>query len=121
MKFKTKENLSQYSRKKSYPISNVPYFCDKPNERFQLVYPHVYAKRFKVSFPLNFDLERDEKGYINYHVFLYAQDEFHGYNLRSQPKDICIQLKGGNHTGFGFASNVIVIPRALISAAIDNR
>lgn len=66
----------------------------------------------------------DKTGIFHYELLVYASDGLvingyrPGYDLSSYPRDICISVRGGNETGFGFHSNAAVALRAQIASAL---
>jgi hypothetical protein len=114
--FQSKENLSNYIRSKSYTLSVVPFFCDRPDVSIRWGSPYVYWRGLNVSAPLNYAVKSGDNDMFTYYAYLNAVDDFSGpssyqkFDLRKNPEDICVQLKGGS-MGMGFQSNVVEISK----------
>jgi len=123
--FTSKENLHEFSRSKSYPLSMVPYFCKRPEAIVNLSSPRVFWQGLEVSAPLKYAVQQGEGELLTYYAFLNVTYEFTGpssyerFDLRKNPEDICLQLRGGN-MGIGFESNVVVIHKEKITEALKN-
>ena len=126
LEFTSKENLHRFARDNSYPVSNASYFCDHPGDDSFLVGGfRVYWRKLQVSFPLNYAMPQKDGERFTYYTFVNttfianAPSTFTSYDLRTDPKDVCFQLRGGIFW-LGFASNVVVIPKAEIMKALEN-
>lgn len=126
VEFSSKENLYEFIKGKSYTLSIVPYFCNRPESTVRLGWPYVYWRGLNISaFPLNYVIQQKEGDIIAYYAFLNVVYDFTGttsyerFDLRTNPEDVCFQLKGGS-MGFGFESNTVVIPKAEIVKALKD-
>ncbi len=126
VEFVSKENLHEFAKSKSYPVSIVPYFCDRPKTIVDLGGPRVFLQGLNVGgIPYNYAIQRENGKSLTYYAFLNVVYDFAGpssyehFDLRTNPEDVCFQLKGGA-MGFGFESNVVMIPRAETIKALSN-
>jgi len=126
IEFSSKENLYEFIKGKSYTLSVDPYFCNRPESIVSLGGPYVYWRGLNVSiFTLNYVIQQKEGEAFTYYAFLNVVYDFTGttsyerFDLRTNPEDICFQLKGGS-MGFGFESNTVVILKAEIVKALKD-
>jgi len=131
VEFTSEINLSAFVIKKTYNLGNSAYFCDrsKDPDLEMLSFPDVYWRGILLN-PHDPDpIARQRKvvdGKITYYIFIdVVRDEvtkskppLEAYDLRQRPEDICFCLRGGNNHGFGYRSNVVTIPKDMISAVL---
>lgn len=126
VEFTSKENLHEFAKSKSYPVSIVPYFCDRPKTIVNLGGPRVFLQGLRVGgIPYNYAIQQEKGESLTYYAFLNVVYDFAGpssyehFDLRTNPEDICLQLKGGSK-GVGFESNVAVISKVEIIKALKD-
>ena len=126
IEFSSKENLYEFIKDKNYTLSIVPYFCNRPDSTVHLGWPYVYWRGLNISaFPLNYAIQQKNGEALTYYAFLNVVYDFTGttsyesFDLRTDPEDVCFQLKGGS-MGFGFKSNTVVLPKAEIVKALKD-
>jgi hypothetical protein len=125
IEFSSKENLYEFVNKKSYTLVFMPYFCNRPQEIVNLGWPNVYWNGLNISaFPLKYDVQQKNDEPFIYYAFLNVVYDFTGqtsykrFDLRSNPEDVCFQIKGGG-VGQGFKSNVVDISKNEIVKALE--
>jgi hypothetical protein len=105
------------------------FFCHRPDAHVLLglwdVYSHGHeVPSGSVAGPLGAAAKVDKP--ITYYVFLrVARDErlpgkpqMESFDLRLDPEDVCFTLAGGRYRAFGYTSNIVVVPKDAISAAL---
>jgi len=129
--FSSATNLSKFAADHSYNLGSDAYFCNHPKKGIGLVFPDIYWNGLRLG-PLEADpIQRNtnETGApIEYYFFINVARKKvvpsippqEGFDLWQKPEDICFYLAGGNGSGFGYKSNVAVIPKDMIAAALKN-
>lgn len=105
-------------------------FCQRGAPQVRLALPRVYWQTFQLPMLQAEAQIRPARTEPNtrliYHVFIrIALDEhgrgnppFESFDLLQQPQDVCIQLVGGSYLAFGYHSNIVVVPKDEILAAL---
>lgn len=131
--FTSERDLLDYAKQHEYNIGNDSSFClgngvdaARPLQNSPYVFDtsgKVDAFRASVS---------KEKGPPStdlpiYHVYVsiapiaLAGRNVFAYDLRQDPEDICVQLRGGNMLGGKFVSDTIIVPKAAVVYAMAHR
>jgi hypothetical protein len=120
--FTTKTNLIEFARRYDYNIVEGASFCSGNGVD--------EAKKLQEDSSV-YDLDgridmtrRDSRASPGvYHIYLDVTPmKFAGhpspfaYDLRHQPEDVCIEVRGGNMLGRTFVSNVMIVSKDLLSA-----
>ena len=129
IQFSTSTNLSKLAEESSYHIGTTAYFCDKAKEYPDVSYPYIFWNGVWID---RGDRDPISRSGINpgtpitYYIYVPLAETGgqsttlpdRPYNLRQHAEDICFYIRGGNEWGLSFRSNVVVIPRAMIEAAL---
>lgn len=117
-------NLSQFVIDKSANLGSDLFFCDR-EERSTLGYPYIHWNGVRLG-----QHEPDPIGTGNapiiYYVFVDVSREprprdippFAGFDLRRHPVDLCLYVRGGNGVGWGYKSNLVVVPKDIVVEAL---
>lgn len=124
IEFTSAMDLAGYASRNSYPVGAWSRFCGQ-ERRKTLGFPGVFSNgnRLGYSYTDTSSLRMDDATTLfTYYTFVYVShqavvpsnppDESH--DLRQMPRDICFDLAGGNQ-GFGYRSNTVIVPAALIA------
>jgi hypothetical protein len=125
VEFSSYANLFKFVN--NYPVGNDSFFCDRPRDPTRISFPSVYFQGIHIWWP---DDRRSEEqlapGPVTYYVFLdVAKPERpkdippqKAYDLRQRPENVCFYLSGGNISGRGYRSNLVMVPKEAIAAAL---
>ena len=129
--FASATDLVQFVQRHSYSLGAGASFCDQSEERVSLAYPPIYWHGAHLNpYDQNAaELSRDpDSASIAYYVYLAAESRerpWHispgpsrAFDLRKDPRDVCLYVSGGNMSGFGYKSNFVVLPASEIAAAL---
>lgn len=129
--FTAERDLAAYAKQYEYNIGNDMSFCqDDEMDVFRELQndPYIFDAAGKVdAYRKNSFPKFSAPDSVTYHIYVaikpvqLAGRTIFDYDLRSNPEDICIQLRGGNMLGDTFTSNIIVVPKAAIIAALADR
>lgn len=131
VEFTSAVNLSKFTTDNSYPLGHTSYFCDTPKDpkTVRLHSQGIYWRGQNLGLwgpdPIESSL-MPAGSPITYYIFINTVDEAtwpsypprESYDLRQQAKDICFYLAGGA-VGFGYKSNIVVVPKSKIEAALQ--
>jgi len=139
IEFTSTVNLAKYAFSNSYTLGINGYFCDRPGKGgysaadfIGLSVPSVYWRgmEYLEYDPDKIDQFRGGPGRpITYYIYIrvmnnetrWLNEPDEGFNLMQNPRDICFVVRGGNNTGFGYKSNIVVISKDAIITALRNR
>lgn len=125
VEFSSHANLFKLAN--DYPVGNYSFFCDRPRDPTRVSFPGVYFQGIHIWWP---DDRRSEDelapGPVTYYVFLdVAKPERpndippqKAFDLRQRPENVCFYLSGGNISGRGYRSNLVMVPKEAIAAAL---
>jgi hypothetical protein len=114
-------------------LNNDIFFCHRPDIHVLLRLPYVYSNGHGV--PSGFgdkpSQTTDDAGnstFTYYIFFRVARDDrgtpskppLESFDLRQSPEDVCFRLVGGAYRALGYSSNIVVIPKEMIRAALRN-
>lgn len=124
--FTAEQDLFGYVKQHEYSIGNDASFC-RGNEIDSLRPtqndPYVFDARGKLD-AYRGDVSGSPASEPIYHIYIairpihLAGQSVFEYDLQHAPEDVCVRLSGGNMLGGKFISNVIVVPKASIMAAL---
>lgn len=127
--FATKINIGKLIQQRTQRLRSDAYFCDRPDEDVLLGGYRLYwsGYRFGPGGPDHIWWE-PETAEVPIHYYFFTDvvrpEEvtrhftFHGFDLLHEPRDICFILRGGQYEKLGYKSNTVVIPKAVIEAAL---
>jgi hypothetical protein len=125
VEFQTKEDLARLRVNRHFVLAKQAFLCQHPKVPVLLGDPSVYWKGINLSYVLENPITRNESDRLFvYYTFFDVRYDFSGptsfrrFDLLKKSEDICFQLKGGNNTGFGYESNVVVISKEAIMKAL---
>jgi hypothetical protein len=113
---RTTRNVSAYIKRKDFGPGIMVFPCDDPKTSLGGTPPdyHYYDPSNDVT---------DAHGFHEYHFYFYSSyfvprvNDVFGrktYDLAQSPTSVCFYFRGGNETGFGYRSNVGMIPKETI-------
>lgn len=127
--FSTRINIGKLIQERTHHLRSDAYFCDRPDEEVLLggyiLYwngyrfgpggpDRIWWKPETAAAPIQYyfftDVARSEE--VTHHF------TFHGFDLLNEPRDICFTLRGGQYEKLGYKSNTVVVPKAMIEAAL---
>jgi len=121
--FSADRDLSKVTNDNGYHIVNDASFChDGEFDASQrlLSDPYVFDKSGEVDARIAF---REATSPRSYTIYVATKSILVGngseYDLKRNPRDVCIKLRGRNMLGGGFASNVLLVPKAIIASAFS--
>jgi hypothetical protein len=130
--FTSSIDLPRYLAENSYPMGNTAVFCDSSQSRefARASSSSVYQNEVKVE-GYTYRAPLQGKAPYTYYSFFnlsrrtnqyYVQGTaLPPYDLRQKAVDLCFDLRGGAAPSpFGYKSNIVRIPAALIESAIKN-
>jgi hypothetical protein len=107
------------------------FFCHRPDAYTLLDLPRVYSHGYAVVpgiyvEPVREAEEKAGRRFVYYIFFRVSRDErgrhskppVESFDLRQNPEDVCFKLVGGAHRAFGYSSNVVLVPKDSIAAAL---
>lgn len=128
--FSSSYDFQRLARRWNYYIGQQTAYCDGngPDRQNQIKgFPDVYDHIGRVNEYAERESSADPRGRILYHVYFDAERHgnvnFKPYDLIHEPHDICIQMNGHNEIAgeipaVRFRSNVLVIPKEVLTAAL---
>lgn len=128
--FTSETNLARFVRDNGYNLGTGAHFCGRENEEVFLSFMDAYWRGINVARPgddPSNQIDQSGEKPITYYFFLEAvRDKSIRpgsssevlFNLRERPEDVCFDLAGGN-APFGFRSNVVTIPKEMITSALQ--
>ncbi|WP_147385749.1 hypothetical protein [Oleomonas cavernae] len=130
VEFTSVENLPRFVKEQNYAsLGAHAYYCDHPEEGTRLSFTTIYWRGHRLS-PLERDgIQRDPQisnKKITYYIYLDVKVDDRpkdippqlAFDFRRKPENVCFYLSGGNNIGFGFKSNIVVIPKDKIADAL---
>jgi hypothetical protein len=130
IEFTSATNLAKFVTDNSYNLGSNAYFCNHTVDAFHgLAFPSIYWRGTLLGQHEADPIQRhggDGDEPINYYFFTNVARQRvapsnppqEAFDLRQKSEDICFQLRGGNSSGFGYKSNVVVIPKLAIEEAL---
>jgi hypothetical protein len=128
VEFTSTLNLAKFAIDNSYSLGSIAHAYDRSADAYAgFASPVIYwqGQRLGQHEPDPIERRRGPASEpIRYYFFTNVarvgppqpgQDDF---NLLRSPQDICFTLRGGSNSGFGYQSNTVVIPKAVIAAAL---
>lgn len=113
--FKTKENLIKYRTDYYDSLNKRTFNCNDPSEDIILGRNGIFWEGLGIKYHgANYQLEK-ENGEFHYYVYINVLWAGGGksFDLRKNPRDICIQFSGGTMYGASYKSNIIKIPKEM--------
>lgn len=129
--FATDGNLRDYARRYEYTVHTTASLCNSRvatiDRSKELQYRSgVFDDAGVVDFhPPESAIQKDGRSTRNYHLYidvrsvLLAGQETFQYDLQAKPEDLCFMVSGGNMLGNTFTSNIVRIPKDVLSDAIS--
>lgn len=129
IEFTSATNLSQFVIEHSYNLGNTAFLCDRPNDRLTLSFSYVFWRGTRLGLQEADPIQRLNelsKVQVTYYIFIDVADKERpldkppqkAFDLRQNPENICVYVRGGNESGRGYKSNVVVVPKDAIAAAL---
>lgn len=111
-------------------LSTKTFFCRRSDANVLLGGVHIYSNHHVVPSGYNEPIETSNTAtgalYTYYTFISVARNEpgggkpvYESFDLRRNPEDVCFRLVGGEYRAFGYRSNIVSIPKALIARALD--
>jgi hypothetical protein len=127
--FTSATNLSRFVSEHSYNLGNTAVLCDRPNDRLTLSFSYIFWRGIRLGLRETDPNQRNggaEGAPVTYYIFIDVADKERpqdvpprrGFDLRQKPEDVCFYLRGGNESGRGYKSNVVVVSKDAITAAL---
>jgi hypothetical protein len=130
VEFTSAMNLPQFVIENSYNLANKTFFCDQPRTSPFMSFPDVFWHGVRLSRLEGNPITQNSKApsVLNtYYIYVDVAREKvapsnppqNGFDLRQKPGDVCFHIGGGNESGLGYRSNIVIIPRDMIAAALQ--
>lgn len=129
--FSSSYDFQRLARRWNYYIGQQTAYCnnDVPDRQNQIEgFPGIYDHMGQVYEYAERESSADARGRILYHVYFDAEQHgnvnFKPYDLIREPRDVCIQMNGHNEIAgeiptVRFRSNVLVLPKGVLTAAFE--
>lgn len=125
IEFTTGADISRLMGEDHYVLASEGHFCNRPRDYVNLMGRTIYFRGQQVSG--NVPITNPATGskflystYLNLHRDAVPSiPQQTAFDLRDEPEDVCFYVSGGNGTHFGLKSNVVMIPKNAIAAALD--
>jgi hypothetical protein len=131
--FSSSIDLGEIARRYDYHVSTKIYFCEDGADKYKngiARYSDVYSNQRVVAY----DMKREAGQRTTHQQFLYylyfdvvrspSFDVFRkrlpGYDLHRDPRDLCVQVHGGNMLGESYDTNILTIPKDAIASALKS-
>lgn len=122
IEFSSQTNLADEIAGSGQVISIRQYFCSRPDYSVLLGPPGIYIQGLELESIFDYDVSPEDGRYI-YYSFIDVSDTpktpstYNEYNLESAPENVCLQVRR-KAMGFGYKSNVVMVPAEAITAAL---
>jgi hypothetical protein len=112
-------------------LSTESFFCRRPDTKVLLGGVRIYSDGQVVPSGYEEAVQRSSTptGPLHtYYTFLWVarsgghpgdRPVYEAFDLRRDPEDVCFRLVGGEYRAFGYYSNTVTIPKALIARALN--
>jgi hypothetical protein len=132
VEFLSSVNLMERAHAHEFNVGTKIWFCDDGPDKFSFGighFPYLYAGNSYVSSTATDKLEASKSDEFLYHLYLQVarKADLNGlgetepaYDLRTNPRDLCLTIHGGNMIGGSFDSTVLRVPKEAISEAVNS-
>jgi hypothetical protein len=129
IEFTSATNLSQFVIEHSYNLGNTAFLCDRPSDRLTLSFSYVFWHGVRLGLQEADPIPRAKESStepVTYYIFIDVADKERlqdrppqkAFDLRQNPENVCFYVRGGNESGRGYKSNVVVVSKDAIAAAL---
>ena len=124
--FTTSVNIPKFARDRADGFSVDAHMCDRPNEDVLLVASSVYVPEQEGRPTLSWWTQERVDPPLEYFFFLNIKGSsketfnftYHAFDLVNEPRDVCVTLRGRSYLSPGYKSNTVIVPAAMIEAAL---
>jgi hypothetical protein len=132
IEFLSSVDLMKRAHAHEFNIGTKIWFCDDGPDKFSFGighFPYLYAGNSYVSSTAADKLEANKSDEFLYHLYFQVarKADLNGlretepaYDLRANPRDLCLTIHGGNMIGGSFDSTVLRVPKKAISEAVNS-
>jgi hypothetical protein len=125
VEFSSALDIARYVSENDYSLGAYTSFCNRLNYEATISSPRVYSRGYLLG-RFERDPFRDASTTKTYYLFVEIAQKAspkdipprEAFDLRQKPEDLCLVLKGGNNSGFGYESNTVTIPSDAIATAL---
>jgi hypothetical protein len=129
IEFTSATNLSRFVIEHSFNLGNTAFLCDRPSDVLTLSFSYVFWRGMRLGLQEADPIRRQNELLrvpVTYYIFIDVADKERpldkppqkAFDLRQNPENVCFYVRGGNELGRGYKSNIVVVPKDAIAAAL---
>ncbi len=126
IEFTSTVDLPRFASKNGYNLMAEDFLCGHGNGSAPIGFPGIFLSRFPLD-ERNLARMPFKQTLASYHIFVDVAGEARPqdipprekFDLRQTAADVCFYARGGGETGFGYRSNMVMVPKAAIAKALQ--